>query len=131
MEEYQRWISEFYRKRKWYHYDPFIRANFLTEEVGEVSRAIRALEIGRDRPDEQMVDYPTLIDNLTEELGDVLDNLLIIADKYGIPFQEIMETHKEKLEKRYKDSDTPVESQKEDSSDALKYITRNAEYQIL
>ena len=53
IEEYQRFISDFYKARNWYQYDPFIRANFLAEEVGEVSRAIRTLEIGRDRPDEQ------------------------------------------------------------------------------
>lgn len=53
IEEYQRSISDFYKARNWYQYDPFIRANFLAEEVGEVSRAIRTLEIGRDRPDEQ------------------------------------------------------------------------------
>lgn len=28
----------------------FIRVNFLSEETGEVARAVRALEIGRDRP---------------------------------------------------------------------------------
>lgn len=46
IQEYQRFISEFYKKRNWYQYDPFIRSNFLTEEVGEVCRAIRTIEIG-------------------------------------------------------------------------------------
>lgn len=103
IKDYQLWISEFYKKRNWYQYDPFIRVNFLTEEVGEVSRAIRTIEIGRDRPDEQTSDFPVLIGNLTEELGDVLDNIFIIADKYGISFQEIMDAHKQKLEQRYND----------------------------
>ncbi len=48
IQEYQRFISAFYKKRNWYQYDPFIRSNFLTEEVGEVCRAIRTIEIGRD-----------------------------------------------------------------------------------
>lgn len=101
LNEYQAWISEFYKKRNWYQYDPFIRANFLAEEVGEVSRAIRTIEIGRDRPDEESSDFPTQLENLTEELGNVLDNIVILADKYGISFQEIMSAHKQKLSQRY------------------------------
>ncbi len=52
--EFQRWVEEFYEKRSWSQYNSFIRLNFLTEEVGEVSRVVRAIEIGRDRPDEQV-----------------------------------------------------------------------------
>ncbi len=101
IEEYQRLISDFYKSRNWYQYDPFIRANFLAEEVGEVSRAIRTLEIGRDRPDEQEGLPEEKLANLTEELGDVLDNLFILADKYDISLETIMQKHKEKLLSRY------------------------------
>lgn len=101
IQEYQEWIGAFYKKRNWYQYDSFIRSNFLTEEVGEVSRAIRTIEIGRDRPDEAQSDPSKALENLTEELGDVLDNVFIIADKYGISLQEIMTIHKQKLEQRY------------------------------
>ncbi|MCD5161981.1 MazG nucleotide pyrophosphohydrolase domain-containing protein [Enterococcus casseliflavus] len=101
IEEYQRFISDFYKARNWYQYDPFIRANFLAEEVGEVSRAIRTLEIGRDRPDEQDGLPEEKLANLTEELGDVLDNLFILADKYDISLETIMQKHKEKLLSRY------------------------------
>ena len=45
---FQRWVEEFYEKRSWSQYNAFIRLNFLTEEVGEVSRVVRAIEIGRD-----------------------------------------------------------------------------------
>lgn len=101
IEEYQRFISDFYKARNWSQYDPFIRANFLAEEVGEVSRAIRTLEIGRDRPDEQEGLPEEKLANLTEELGDVLDNLFILADKYDISLETIMQKHKEKLLSRY------------------------------
>lgn len=40
-EEYQEWVKMFYKKRGWYNYSPFIRCNFLTEEVGELAQAIR------------------------------------------------------------------------------------------
>ncbi|MBO0451005.1 MULTISPECIES: MazG nucleotide pyrophosphohydrolase domain-containing protein [Enterococcus] len=101
IQAYQEWIGDFYKKRNWYQYDPFIRSNFLSEEVGEVCRAIRTIEIGRDRPDEKLSERSQAIENLTEELGDVLDNLFIIADKYEISLQEIMTIHKQKLEQRY------------------------------
>ncbi|MFE6170419.1 MazG nucleotide pyrophosphohydrolase domain-containing protein [Viridibacillus arvi] len=99
--EYQKWITEFYKKRGWYDLNPFIRVNFLNEEVGEVSKAIRTIEIGRDRPDEVTQSKEQQVENLKEELGDVLDNLFILADKYEIDLTEIMESHKDKLTKRY------------------------------
>ena len=72
------------------------------EEVGEVSKAIRTIEIGRDRPDEATLTKEQQVENLKEELGDVLDNLFILADKYEIDLTEIMENHKNKLTNRYK-----------------------------
>lgn len=67
-------------------------------------RAIRALEIGRDRPDEAEGTYQENKAVLTEELGDVLGNLLVIANRYDISFEEILTTHKQKLEARYSSS---------------------------
>lgn len=105
IKQYNEWIVEFYKKRKWYDYNSFIRLNFLTEEVGEVSRAIRSIEIGRDRPDEEKQSDEVLRDNLIEELGDVYDNIIILAEKYDIEFEEIITQHKNKLEQRFKEMD--------------------------
>ncbi len=99
--EYQGWISAFYKKRGWYQLAPFIRMNFLSEETGEVARAVRSLEIGRDRPDEEAQTYQAGIANLTEELGDVLDNVFILADKYEIQLEDILRAHKQKLSQRF------------------------------
>ena len=103
MNDYTSWVVDFYKRRDWYNYNPFIRVTFLAEEVGEVSRAVRSLEIGRDRPDERVEDELFYKENLMEELGDVLDNILVLADKYDITLDEIMEHHKNKLEERFKD----------------------------
>jgi NTP pyrophosphatase (non-canonical NTP hydrolase) len=102
--EYNSWIIDFYKKRNWYQYDPFIRVGFLTEEVGELSRAIRGVEIGRDRPDESRQRIKHYYkENLMEELGDVFDNVLILADKYEIcSLEDIMSHHQAKLEERFK-----------------------------
>ena len=102
--EYQEFISNFYKQRNWYQYDSFVRVSFLAEEVGEVSRAVRSLEIGRDRPDETNQSIEENLTNLTEELGDVLDNIFFLADKYDISLDMIMNAHKDKLLSRYQDS---------------------------
>ncbi|SDZ38400.1 NTP pyrophosphatase, house-cleaning of non-canonical NTPs [Bacillus sp. 166amftsu] len=101
MVEFQRWVEEFYEKRNWSQYNSFIRLNFLTEEVGEVSRVIRAIEIGRDRPDEHEKQEEELKIELKEELGDVLANLIILSQKYDLDLQDIMEAHVEKLSNRF------------------------------
>ncbi|MED0961640.1 MazG-like family protein [Bacillus paramycoides] len=98
---FQRWVEEFYEKRSWSQYNSFIRLNFLTEEVGEVSRVVRAIEIGRDRPDEQTKGQEELRLELKEELGDVLANLIILSQKYDLDLQDIMEAHATKLSKRF------------------------------
>ena len=98
---YQKWISTFYKERGWYALDPFVRVSFLSEETGEVAQAVRALEIGRDRPDEEIKSPELLKQQLTEELGDVLDNIFILADKYEIQLEDIMVAHKNKLTDRF------------------------------
>ncbi|KFN02838.1 hypothetical protein D0U04_11990 [Bacillus clarus] len=98
---FQRWVEEFYEKRSWSQYNSFIRLNFLTEEVGEVSRVVRAIEIGRDRPDEQTKGQEELKLELKEELGDVLANLIVLSQKYDLDLQDIMNAHVEKISKRF------------------------------
>lgn len=101
IQKYQKWVSFFYKERGWYELNPFIRVNFLSEETGEVARAVRGIEIGRDRPDEEEKSEVELIENLKEELGDVLDNIFILADKYDISLEDILESHQEKLQNRF------------------------------
>ncbi len=78
-----------------------IRLNFLVEEIGELSQAIRKYEIGRDRPDKVAESRAESLNHIKEELGDVLDNVLILADKDNLDIDEIIHEHVEKLEKRY------------------------------
>ncbi len=99
--EFQQWVKDYYKMRGWSDLDIFIRIGFLAEETGEVARAIRALEIGRDRPDEVTGTLEENKKELTEELGDVLGNLIVIANKYDISLEEIFSSHKEKLAERY------------------------------
>lgn len=99
--DFQQWVKEYYQERKWSDLNIFVRIGFLAEETGEVARAIRALEIGRDRPDEVDGTYQENKAHLTEELGDVLGNLIVIANRYDISLQDILETHKQKLVARY------------------------------
>ncbi|UOQ49350.1 MazG-like family protein [Gracilibacillus caseinilyticus] len=104
IDDFQQWVKNYYEKRGWSKLDIFIRIGFLAEETGEVARAIRALEIGRDRPDEVTSSLDEQKQELTEELGDVLGNLIVIANKYDISLESILQSHREKLNSRYTSS---------------------------
>ena len=99
--EFQQWVNDYYDNRGWSDLDIFIRIGFLAEETGEVARAIRALEIGRDRPDEATDSFEESRQELVEELGDVLGNVMVIANKYDISLEEVFHSHKRKLSERY------------------------------
>lgn len=101
LNEHQAWLVNFYKKRNWYQYSTFIRLNFLTEEVGELSRAIRALEIGRDHPGENEQSTSDAKANLKEELADVLDQVLIMSAKFDIDPQDLLKQSENKLKQRF------------------------------
>lgn len=64
--------------------------------MGELSRAIRAIEIGRDHPGE----HETAAEreyNLHEELADVMDQVLILCDKYDVDPDSLMAFSEKKL----------------------------------
>ncbi|OOF63075.1 MazG nucleotide pyrophosphohydrolase domain-containing protein [Rodentibacter pneumotropicus] len=103
LQQYQHWLVEYYKLRQWYGYNPFIRLNFLTEEVGELAQAVRAYEIGRDRPDESAQSQVQKLQHIEEELGDVLNNLLILADKYELNLTDILQANQQKILNRFKD----------------------------
>src|SRR5699024_12737001 len=85
---FQKWIAEYYKSRGWSDLDIVVRIGLLSEETGEVARAIRSLEIGRDRPDEHTASLAEKKRNLTEEIGDVLGKPIVIANKYNIDLEE-------------------------------------------
>lgn len=101
--EFQSWVKEYYETRGWSQLNIFTRIGFLAEETGEVARAIRALEIGRDRPDESVGSQEELRQELVEELGDVLGNVIVIANKYDLSLEDIFHAHRQKLLVRYDD----------------------------
>lgn len=103
LNEFQRWVKDYYEARGWSELNIFTRIGFLAEETGEVARAIRAIEIGRDRPDEKTPSFEENKQELIEELGDVLGNLIVIANQYNIPLEEIFAAHQDKLIKRYQE----------------------------
>lgn len=101
IQSFEQWVHQFYASRQWSDYDSFIRVGFLMEEVGEVARAVRAMEIGRDRPDEAVPSDSMLHQELVEELGDVLANLLVLAKRYDISMDRMMQAHQDKLINRF------------------------------
>ena len=73
--EHQQWLVKFYEKRDWFKYPPQDRVNYITEELGELSRAVRTIEVGRDHPGEKILNQAEKEDNLREEMADVIDQV--------------------------------------------------------
>lgn len=101
LNDVQKWEQSFYAGRGWVKLPPYIRLGFLMEEIGEVSRAVRACEIGRDHPGEAPLKKEKARMNLAEEMGDVLANLSILADLYHFTLEDLVTAHQQKLQKRY------------------------------
>jgi len=101
LKTHQTWLMNFYQHRHWDQYSPLIRLNFLTEEVGELSRAIRALELGRDHPGEPTPSKAALNANLEEELADVLDQVLILSGQFKIDPERLLQASETKLTNRF------------------------------
>lgn len=45
IQEHQAWVKQFYESRNWYRFNPLIRMNFLTEEMGELTQVVRTIEL--------------------------------------------------------------------------------------
>lgn len=103
--EHQVWLANFYRTRQWYDLSYAIRLNFLSEEVGELSQALRALELGRDHPGEPLQTLATKEAQVKEELADVFDQVLILADKYGLTPADLIAQSETKFHQRFAQED--------------------------
>jgi NTP pyrophosphatase (non-canonical NTP hydrolase) len=101
IESHASWLKHFYISRQWYPYPPFVRLAFLNEEIGELAQAVRTHEIGRDHPHEQQQSEDEQLSHIREELADVLDNVIIMADKYGFTPEDLMEASELKLRTRF------------------------------
>lgn len=101
MKKFEDWVMNFYGNRNWTKYGIFERMGFLMEETGELAQAVRSFEIGRDRPDESIRAEHVLRDELMGELGDILANLALIANKYNFTLDDAALAHQEKILKRF------------------------------
>ncbi|MGF7229062.1 MAG: MazG nucleotide pyrophosphohydrolase domain-containing protein [Candidatus Saccharibacteria bacterium] len=78
--DYQQFIFDICKERGWDKRTITEKMLFMTEEVGEVAKAIRK-ELGFDGK------KPETIDHLAEELVDVLNYVLDIANNYDIDLE--------------------------------------------
>ncbi|MCO7176340.1 MazG-like family protein [Sporolactobacillus kofuensis] len=109
LNDVQDWENRFYEKQGWRDLPPYIRVGFLMEEAGEVSRAVRTYEIGRDHhPEEGKKTQEEMRQNLSEEIGDVLSNLAILANLYNLKLEEVVKVHRRKLCDRFNCSEEEV-----------------------
>lgn len=73
----------------------------MIEEVGELAQTVRAIELGRDHPGETSQTQTQLHEHLKEELADVLDQVLILSDKYQLDVDELIVQSENKLKERF------------------------------
>lgn len=81
LSQLQSYIDEVCRERGWDKRAVTEKMLFLTEEVGEVAKAVRK-ELGYDK------DKPETTEHLAEELVDVLNYVLDIANQYDIDMEQ-------------------------------------------
>ena len=77
LNQFQQFVKDYYTKKGWLDLNIFIRIGFLSEETGEVARAIRALEIGRDRADEMVKSYDENIQEAEMSVKALMNSILV------------------------------------------------------
>lgn len=90
MADYQTYIQDICVERGWDKRTPLEKMLFLTEEVGELAKAVRKEHgtYGYDKPEDAT--------HLAEELVDILNYVLDIANVYEVDLEEAFR-HKWKL----------------------------------
>ena len=80
MADYQTYIDTICKERGWDKRTALEKMLFMTEEVGEVAKALRK-ELGYDGS------KPETIDHLSDELVDVVNYVIDIANMHGIDLE--------------------------------------------
>lgn len=85
MADYQRYVHELEALHGWLDVDAARNCFLMGEEVGEVFAAVRAAEKHDGRDDEAA---RAARDHVGEEIVDVLNYLLAIANRYGLDLEQ-------------------------------------------
>lgn len=93
-------VLDFCKSHGW-ETDPYKDLALLSEEVGELAREVRRIEVGRERPDEVEDSHETMISHLGEEVGDILFPLIKLCNHYGLTLEQCFQMHMDKLNNRY------------------------------
>lgn len=100
-EKYESWIINLYKNRGWYELSPSRHENLLIEEIGEVARAIRIYEIGRDNPLDIKKSKKEELEDIGLELSDVLNQLVILSNLYDFSLNDLMSISEIKLSEKF------------------------------
>ncbi|WEV60066.1 hypothetical protein OZX68_03840 [Streptococcaceae bacterium ESL0729] len=94
--EYTNQTIDFYRDKGWYEYDPDVRINFLRQGVDQLIRSVDETEKVLAEPLENKQKIAETKELLSDDLGKLLDNLIILADKYDLNLEKLMDDHQNK-----------------------------------
>lgn len=104
MHNHQQWVQAFNEKQGWgpQNQSPFEDITHLTEEVGELARAVRRIEVGRDaHTEKENMTTDEMMYELKKEAGDVLRDLLSICNRYGFSIDEAFFEHQKDMTSKY------------------------------
>lgn len=89
---------EYYRRNRHRPKNPLYYVAKLNEEAGELAEATLAHEGSKRKQQKLARQNYTPRQKMTEELGDVLNIVFLLAEQFDIPFTEILESAGAKLE---------------------------------
>ena len=88
MRDFQRYVHDLEAMHGWLRHDLITNTFYMTEEVGELSRAIRNLLEHEEKSPDDGDGRAARVEELGEEIVDVLNYLLAIANRAGIDVEE-------------------------------------------
>lgn len=88
-------------ERQGWAFNPDKELRSIMEELGEVSREVRRLEDGRERPDEEEPSPEEIKKEIASEIGDLIFAIVKLAHCYDITIDKAFEIHREKMNERY------------------------------
>ncbi len=94
--EFQKWLAAWDSERGWNRVEPAHTLVHVMEELGEVARRVLMLEGYKDSKGQDEI-----LDELSEEMGDLIMMLFKLAYQYGIDLESALEQAMVKVEARY------------------------------
>lgn len=100
MQDYQRYVHELERLHGWLDVDLVHNCFLMGEEVGELFKAVRKVRRLFDQTDGERLEREQLVAQVGDEIVDVFNYLLAIANRLEIDVEAAFRTKNERNQRR-------------------------------